>query len=169
VSRLLLTVLVTLLAVAAAPVALGLSGNVDVAATVGRTTLVEWFLDASRRASVERRAKAVVPPDFLGDPEVIARGASRYAGTCSACHGAPGVDPEPFASEMDPVPPDLRRVRLPPTEAFWVVKHGIGRSGMPAFGAHHSDHELWSIIALLRRLPEMSTDDYAGLVADRTP
>ena len=34
---------------------------------------------------------------------------------------------------------------------------------MPAFGVIHSDEHLWHIVALLRRLPQLSPEEFAQL------
>lgn len=44
------------------------------------------------------------------------------------------------------------------------MKHGIGATGMPAWGATHSDELLWDIVAFLRKLPELTPDQYQALV-----
>jgi mono/diheme cytochrome c family protein len=35
---------------------------------------------------------------------------------------------------------------------------------MPAFGPTHSEEELWSIVAFLRRLPELTAEQYKAMV-----
>ena len=34
---------------------------------------------------------------------------------------------------------------------------------MPTFGPTHSDEEIWGLVAFLRRLQDMSAEDYARL------
>lgn len=46
---------------------------------------------------------------------------------------------------------------------FWVIKNGIGMTGMPAWGPCHSDEELWDIVAFRRQLPDMSVEEYPAL------
>jgi len=64
-----------------------------------------------------------------------------------------------------PRAPELRRGSgLAAAEEFWVVKHGIKSTGMPAWGVTHDDDFLWDILAFLRNLPELSVDQYQSLV-----
>jgi mono/diheme cytochrome c family protein len=49
---------------------------------------------------------------------------------------------------------------MPAREVYWVVKHGIRMTGMPAFGPAHDERELWSIVAFVERLPRMSPEAY---------
>ena len=62
-------------------------------------------------------------------------------------------------------PPDLAKAAplYSPAELFWIVKHGIKMTGMPAW-TDHSDDELWATVAFVEKLPGMSEQDYAGLV-----
>jgi hypothetical protein len=53
--------------------------------------------------------------------------------------------------------------RCSPAELFWIGKHGIKMNGMPAW-SDHSDAELWSTVAFLKRLPGMSEQGYATLL-----
>ncbi|MGH6831853.1 MAG: c-type cytochrome, partial [Methyloceanibacter sp.] len=46
----------------------------------------------------------------------------------------------------------------------WVVKHGIKMTGMPAWGVTHSDELLWDVVAFLRKLPELTPEQYQTLV-----
>ena len=48
---------------------------------------------------------------------------------------------------------------------FWVIKHGIKASGMPAWGPTHSDERIWNMVAFLQRLPSLSEDQYQILTA----
>jgi len=44
-----------------------------------------------------------------------------------------------------------------PGEIFWVTSNGIQDDGMPAFEPTHSEDELWDLVALVKRLPQMSS------------
>jgi mono/diheme cytochrome c family protein len=48
---------------------------------------------------------------------------------------------------------------------FWIIKHGIKASGMPAWGPGHDDERLWNMVALLKRLPDLSPEQYQILTA----
>ena len=64
-----------------------------------------------------------------------------------------------------PRAPELRRESdLTPAEEFWVVKHGVKMTGMPAWGVTHNDELLWDVVAFLRKLPELTADQYQTLV-----
>ena len=48
-------------------------------------------------------------------------------------------------------------------ELFWIVKHGIKYAGMPGWVAQSRDDEVWTVVAALRRLPDMSREEYRRL------
>ena len=48
-------------------------------------------------------------------------------------------------------------------ELFWIVKHGIKYTGMPAWPGQARDDEVWAMVAFLRRLPQMSVDEYRSM------
>jgi hypothetical protein len=65
-----------------------------------------------------------------------------------------------------PAPPALAELGAPdPARAFWVIKHGIKASGMPAWGKSMSDEYIWNMVAFLQKMPEMSPEQYQALVA----
>lgn len=70
-----------------------------------------------------------------------------------------------IAQGLYPQPPDLAKTAplYSEGELFWILKHGIKMTGMPAW-ADHSDEELWATVAFLKKLPGMSEQDYARLV-----
>ncbi|HEV2285194.1 MAG TPA: cytochrome c, partial [Steroidobacteraceae bacterium] len=80
---------------------------------------------------------------------------------CAGCHLAPGVNRSDLSSGLYPHPPDLAQQAPPEARrAFWVVKHGIKMSAMPAWGRTLDDAALWDLVAFVRRLPAMSEETY---------
>ena len=43
----------------------------------------------------------------------------------------------------------------PEWKTFYVIKHGISRTGMPAWGRTMKDEDLWKVTALLSRLTKL--------------
>jgi hypothetical protein len=68
-----------------------------------------------------------------------------------------------------PKPPQLAKFRPDPREAFWVVKHGVKMSAMPAWGSSHDDATIWSMVAFLQKLPDMTPAQYKDIVARAPP
>jgi mono/diheme cytochrome c family protein len=135
----------TLLAFAVVGGATIYSGLYNIAADVPHTQPVYWLLETVRDYSVEARARDIVVPNNLNDPTRISKGAGHYADMCSSCHLAPGMKRTEISQGLYPRPPELRRkTNLTPAEQFWVVKHGIKMTGMPAWGVTHDDDLLWA-------------------------
>jgi mono/diheme cytochrome c family protein len=154
-----------LLAVLAAA-AIIYAGVYDVAATAPHWRITTWLLETARTRSIKRQAAGIPVPTGLEDPSKLVIGVGHYAAHCAVCHGAPGVPKGDVARGLYPPPPDLAKTApiYTPAELFWIVKHGIKMTGMPAW-SDHSDEELWATVAFLEKLPGMSERDYASLVA----
>lgn len=142
------------------------TGGFDVAADTPHSRVVYWLLETIRDQSVSARSSAVqVPP--LTDAKMIAEGADHYAEMCTGCHLAPGVRDSEIRPGLNPQPPDLTQSPPPsPARAFWVIKHGIKMTAMPAWGTTHSDTAIWNIVAFLQKLPSLSPEQYHSLTGE---
>jgi len=161
------TLIVIVLLIAALYFFVVYSGVYSVAAHPEGGGFLAWTLDKTSDHSVERHAAGIKVPN-LDDPALIAAGAEEYHEACVQCHGAPGKDPEKFTQGMDPSPPHYDEIgkELPPANIFWVAKNGIQMTGMPAFRVTESDHTLWGVVALMKKLPAMSPADYEKLTKE---
>ncbi len=126
-------------------------------------------MQISRERSIEHHAAAITVPSNLNDPQLILKGAGQYAAMCTECHLAPGKENSELRPGLYPQPPNLSKVRVDPREAFWVIKHGLKMSAMPAWGASHDDATIWSMVAFLQKLPGMSPEQYRAIVAKAPP
>jgi mono/diheme cytochrome c family protein len=141
------------------------AGVYDVSATEPHSPVTSWLLETARTRSIKAHAAGIQVRPELDDPARILIGVEHYAAHCAVCHGAPGVPKGDIARGLYPPPPDLAKAAplYAPAELFWIVKHGIKMTGMPAW-ADHSDDELWATVAFLRNLPGMTQEEYAKLV-----
>jgi mono/diheme cytochrome c family protein len=142
------------------------SGAFDVAADSPHTPAVSQLLETLRDRSITVRSAAIqVPP--LSDPGMIAEGAEHYSAMCSGCHLAPGARDSEIRPGLNPQPPDLTHSPPPaPARAFWVIKHGIKMTAMPAWGTTHSDAAIWNIVAFLQKLPAMTPEQFRSLAGE---
>jgi mono/diheme cytochrome c family protein len=161
IASLLIAVLVVLLGA----VALIYAGVYDVAATTPHWHAARAILETARLRSIKAHATGIAVPSGLDDPAKVLIGVEHYAAHCAVCHGAPGVPKGDIGFGLYPPPPDLAKATslYSPAELFWVLKHGIKMTGMPAW-SDHSDEELWATVAFLEKLPGMSEQDYASLL-----
>lgn len=149
------------------------SGAYDIAADSTGSALVEWVAKTTRENAVEARAEEVQAPAEFNEAQVPA-GARMFGETCVMCHGGPGVEASEVGKGLKPDPPDLSEeaAEKEPAEIFWVVKHGIRMTGMPAFGITHDDDSIWNVVAFVKRLPGMSPDTFrrmAGIPEASSP
>jgi mono/diheme cytochrome c family protein len=136
-------------------------GYYSVATTAEEPAIMHRALVKVRMASVSRHATDV-PPNTLDDSATQHAGARAFSERgCTNCHGAPGVEWAKFSEGLRPDPPDLKEVanERTPGQLFWVIKNGINMTGMPGFG-EMPDHDIWSIVAFLKKLPTVSNEDY---------
>lgn len=156
-----------------AAVVVVLSGALDVASSSPLSSLSEWVQRIAVRQSVTLRSIGIVVPD-LDDDAMVRRGAGHYALVCATCHGSPAGPPSAVARDMVPEPPllvDQMAHWRPEARVFWTVKHGVRFSAMPAFPTQVRDDEVWALVAFLRKMPDLSRQEYtqlAGLGAATT-
>lgn len=141
------------------------SGAFNVAADSPHWSTTSRLIALMRDRSIAVRADGRIVPN-LADRDLIATGAEHYSEMCTGCHLAPGVTNSELRQGLYPPPPDFSAgTSLRPAEAFWVIKHGIKMSAMPAWGRTHDDGTIWAIVAFLQQLPTLDSKDYAMLTA----
>lgn len=141
------------------------SGQYNVAADAPHWDVTTRVLATIRERSIAVRAADLTVPN-LADPALIALGAEHYAAMCTGCHLAPGTGDNEMRQGLYPKPPNLTEPRdRSPAQSFWIIKHGLKMSGMPAWGVSHDDESLWGLVAFLQQLPELDAAGYAALTA----
>lgn len=144
------------------------SGLYNIAADDPHSRPVFSALQTLRENSIRVRAADVKVPN-LDDEQLVLKGAGQYAAMCTGCHLAPGMAHSELRDGLYPLPPILHRERVDPKAAFWIIKHGIKMSGMPAWGKTHDDPTIWSMVAFLRKLPNLTPEQYKAIVAKAPP
>ncbi len=140
------------------------SGIYNIGADDHHTKPVFAVLQTLRERSIHARSEDLTVPD-LNDPQLILKGAGQYAAMCTQCHLKPGMKDSELRPGLYPQPPNLSQTRVDPKEAFWIIKHGIKMSAMPAWGGSHDDPTIWSMVAFLQKLPGMTPAQYKDIVA----
>lgn len=146
-------------------IALGLP---SIAADQPHWPVTRRFLEIVMTHTVRMRTLgAQVPP--LDDPALVLKGAGHYATGCAPCHSAPGQRASLIVAGMLPSPPQLPEDmhNLGPDEMFWIVKHGLKYTSMPAWPAQQREDEVWAMVAFLRALPSLEPDEYRRLAYGR--
>lgn len=140
------------------------SGMYQVGADVPHWSITRHAIGMVREHAIDRRiADIKVPP--LDDPALVKLGAEHYSEMCTGCHLAPGLSDSELRDGLYPKPPNLTRFAPDPAEAFWIIKHGLKMTAMPAWGESHDDHTIWAMVAYLQKQPRMSADEFHHLAA----
>lgn len=148
----------------------GYSGLYNIGADDRHWALTYRIMQTVRDRSIHVRSEDIRVPN-LDDPQLILKGAGQYAAMCTSCHLQPGVENSELREGMYPQPPNLSKVHVDPQDAFWVIKHGIKMSAMPAWGkgGSHDDPTIWSMVAFVEKLPGMTPAQYKAIVAKAPP
>ncbi len=166
------SLMVALVLIAVAGLGFVYSGFYPVSATEPHHKLTYWALETLRERSIARSAAGVEVPD-LTDPQRLLTGGADYNDMCAGCHLKPGLSQTDMTLGLYPSPPDLSRSAEAHSHShsggaeddvlrrqFWIIKHGIKASGMPAWGITHSDERIWSMVAFINALPAMDEMEY---------
>lgn len=138
------------------------SGIYDISATSQHLQPVYSLLETTMHQSVRWRARNITTPP-LDDAQRLARGGALFRDHCVQCHGAPGVAQADIGKSMQPVPGPLVDAlqRWRPREIYWITRHGIKMSGMPAWQFRLDEEALWDVAAFVQALPTLSPQAYA--------
>tara|TARA_R110002072_G_scaffold148762_2_gene296333 strand:- start:93 stop:662 length:570 start_codon:yes stop_codon:yes gene_type:complete len=156
------------------------SGIYPMGADVQHNKLTYWLLETVREQSIANAASNIaVPP--LNDPELLLLGGPDYNEMCVACHLKPGIEQSDMSIGLYPAPPNLSQradehghnhaeeghgnSEQSLRRQFWIIKHGVKASGMPAWGPTHDDSRIWAMVAFLQKLPELTPEQYQILTA----
>ena len=143
------------------------SGIMPIKASSGHWAITAWFLNFAMRRSVVTHSLMIEAPAVLDDEGLVIKGAGHYDFGCRPCHGSPDSPIQPrIAQAMTPHPPNLSRelAQWNAKELFYIVKHGVKFTGMPAWPAQQRDDEVWAMVAFLLRLPKLTAAEYRELV-----
>lgn len=151
------------------------SGMISVAADVPHDRVTYLFLEFSRERSIARSVSDIEVPD-LSSPGLLLAGGPDYNDMCATCHLQPGQSDSDMSIGLYPAPPNLSSQsgghyngdhddQQRAQRQFWIIKHGIKASGMPAWGPTHDDQRIWAMVAFLQKLPQLSPQQYQILTA----
>lgn len=108
------------------------------------------------RASIARRASTETNPLSLNEDNLKA-GVDTYKTMCSRCHSTPGGDQSAYGQAFYPPAPKLPEglSNYTDPQLFWMIKHGIRNTGMPAWGGLLSDEEIWQVVSALKNSQDL--------------
>jgi cytochrome c553 len=144
------------------------SGIIPIPASSGHWPMTRWLLVFSMRRSVALHSMRIKAPP-LGERALVVKGAGAYDLSCRPCHGSPDIPHPRVAQAMLPRPPYLAPIIKEWTtpQLFYIVKHGVKFTGMPAWPAQTRDDEVWAVVAFLLELPKLDAAAYQRLAQSR--
>jgi len=94
----------------------------------------------------------------------LTEGAKEYEEHCAFCHGGAKAKVSPMRDQFNPPAPQLIN-RIPHDDdawLFWVTKHGVRMTGMPAWNGIMSDEEMWQVIAFIKHSDKLPPETNAA-------
>jgi thiosulfate dehydrogenase len=132
-------------------------GYADLRATLPTSWLESQLGATALNASVARHAPTQQNPIAPTDANLL-DGARLYRDKCADCHGRPDNPVSDYGASFSPPPPQFMqaRPRLRENQDFYVIKYGVRRSAMPAWGNIMVDSEIWQVVTFLNHLDNLS-------------
>lgn len=119
-----------------------------------------------RSLSVPARAKKLKNP-LTVTPEVLADAREHWARECALCHGNDGMGDTDLGASFYPRAPNMlteETQELSDGELYYAIQNGIRLSAMPAWGkAGQDEARTWALVAFIRELPNLSSDDIEAM------
>ena len=121
---------------------------------------IERFIAGrSLQATIDKDAPKEPNPVQLTDDNLV-NGIKLYERNCAICHGTAGGDTpaSPVARGENPDPPQLATNGVEDDsegQTFWIIKHGIRWTGMPAWKDELSDQQIWTLALFLKHMDKL--------------
>jgi mono/diheme cytochrome c family protein len=164
VSKVILTVIVLILLGSLGAALFVESGLYNIGADDHHTKAVLALITQLRDRSIAARLDSI-KPQLAPTSAMIKSGAGHYASLCVGCHLGPGLAKSDLRTGLYPHPPNLAQEEIQESRrTFWIIKHGIKMSAMPAWSKTLDDDAIWDVVAFVRKMPGMSPEDYQQLV-----
>jgi len=131
-------------------------GFADLRANVRPSWLESEISVRAIRASAARQAPKEKNPIQPTEANLL-DGARLYRDKCADCHGRPDNPVSDYGTSFYPPAPQFMKVHphLSDSQMFYIVKYGVRRSAMPAWGNIMADSEIWQVIAVLGRVDKL--------------
>jgi len=131
-------------------------GLMPVSADGTHSRLEARIMPAVLHASIVRHAPGETNPVALNEDHLKA-GVDTYKAMCARCHSKPDGEASVYGQSFYPPAPQIPKGMSEYTDSqlFWVIKHGIRNTGMPAWGTMLSDEEIWQLVSLLKNSQDL--------------
>ena len=132
-------------------------GLVPINADVAPSSLERRILPLAVRASVARRSSEQHYSAALPTDDDLVAGADIYKGMCVQCHGQLDGRASVLGASFYPPAPQLpgHGTSYTDGEVFWIVKHGIRNTSMPAWRNLLSEQNIRQVAAFIKRMDSL--------------
>jgi mono/diheme cytochrome c family protein len=131
-------------------------GMVNMVADQAPSRLERRLAGTALDTAVEKRAADLKNPLEANDANLL-EGMHLYVQNCAGCHGSPKEPDAVFGGAFNPhVPQFMKRAPdMPDNENFYITKHGVRLTGMPAWGKLFDDDKLWKVTTFLSHMDKL--------------
>ena len=131
-------------------------GLVPINADQAPSKLEQTVFASAVHASVTRHSTEQ-PSNAAPTAADLRAGAEIYKSMCAQCHGQLNGRASLLGSSFYPPAPQLpgHSTSYSEPELFWIVKHGIRNTSMPAWRNLLSDEDIRQVVAFLKRLDSL--------------
>jgi mono/diheme cytochrome c family protein len=156
-------ILVGAIALAAGVYGYARLGYLDLRADRSPSALEERLAASTMDESTDRHAPQQKNP-LQPTQETLLAGARLYRDKCSDCHGSPVNPNSDYGRSFYPRVPQFMKQApdMAEHENYYIIKHGVRWTAMPAWGNVMTDSEIWQVVTLLSRFeklpPEVSEE-----------
>lgn len=107
-------------------------------------------------ASTERNAPNMTNPPPANDASLL-DSIKLYKEHCAVCHGDPVTPEQVLGKSFYPPAPQFMKDApdMPANQNFYIIKHGIRFTGMPAWGQVLSDDQIQQLTAFLSHMEKL--------------
>jgi len=169
VRKVLLGAVLTLALLSLSALALTWLGLMPVSADGTHSRLEARVMPVVLHASIVRHASGETNPVVLNEDNLKA-GVDTYRAMCARCHSTPEGNASVYGQSFYPPAPQLPKgmANYTDSQLFWLIKHGIRNTGMPAWAGMLSDDEIWQIVSLLKNSQDLPPSVEAEWSAPKT-
>jgi thiosulfate dehydrogenase len=131
-------------------------GYADLRANLPPSRLESELATSAVNASAARHAPSRPNPIAPTEANLL-DGARLYRDKCADCHGRPDNPASDYGSSFNPRAPQFIQAHpsLAENQDFYIIKNGVRRSAMPAWGNVMADSEIWQVVTFLHHLDNL--------------
>ncbi len=167
--KVLLGAVLTLALLSLSALAVTRLGLMPVSADGTHSRLEAQIMPVVLNAAIVRHASGETNPMPLNEDNLKA-GVDTYKTMCARCHSTPDGNASVYGQSFYPPAPQLpkKMAQYTDSQLFWLIKHGIRNTGMPAWGGMLSDEEIWQLVSLLKNSQDLPPTVEAEWSAPKT-